>query len=198
MPDPLASTPAPLGPAPLVPAPLAPSPPRFQFGLKSLFLLTALAASLTALAGLISTVAMVAVVWFLLLVLAHVAGNAWGRQQHQARAPSELDEGPPPAISAQSPRPPRPGDVPLGRHADFGRSMFFTVTVAAIAGLAAGALFVLGGGVPQWNVYGLLVASFSAAVLGGVLGFLLSGCLRVLAQAVAEATESAPAAGPQK
>lgn len=174
-------------------APRSADLPRFQYGLKGLFLLTTAFAGLTALASMISTVALVAVVWFLLLVLAHVAGNAWGRrQQREARAPSELDEGPPPPTEVAAAWQ-RPRDVSLGRRVDFGRSMFFTVTVAAAAGLAAGALFVLCGGMPRWNAYGLVVASFSAAVLGGVLGFLLSGCLRVLAQALAEATDSTPA-----
>ena len=182
------------GPLPSTVSASGPAPRRFQYGLKGLFVLTAVAAGTAALASAVSTVTMVAIVWFALLVLAHVAGNAWGtRQRLIARTPSELDEGPP----RVAPRVDQVAQARLGRHAKFGRSMVFTVTAAAVAGLAAGALFVVGG-VPHWNIYGLLVASISAAVLGGVLGFLLSGCVRVLAQAVLEASGAAPAAPSQE
>jgi hypothetical protein len=51
-------------------------------------------------------------------------------------------------------------------------------------------MFIVCGGVPHWNVYGLVVAALSAGVLGGLLGFLLSGFFRVLTQAILEASDS--------
>jgi hypothetical protein len=162
-------------------------PRRFQYGLKTLFFVTAVVGGATALAGLANTLTMVAVAWFGVLVLAHVAGNLWGTKSRRAgRIRSELDEGPPPAL----PRTTLPAAARLGRSAEFGRSMVFTVVVAAVAGLGVGAMFIVCGGVPHWNVYGLVVAALSAGVLGGLLGFLLSGFFRVLTQAILEASDS--------
>ncbi len=152
------------------------SPPRErppQFSLRALFGLVAVVAVICFLATTVSALWAAIIGWFLLLVVGHVLGNWLGTTIRGRPMPPEQ--------TAE-----RPADEPLvfaptGRlwhHVILGRAMFISAGLSAVVGCVLGIVFVLGRPQqPSWT--GLVVGAASAAVLGGLLGFLVSAFLSV-------------------
>ncbi|HVU88951.1 MAG TPA: hypothetical protein VHD36_16625 [Pirellulales bacterium] len=150
-----------------------------QFGTRSVLIGTAGCALIALVFQRFGATAGVSLVWFLILAAAHVAGNAFGTRQ-----------------TAQAPRPPResPGSDPMIRYAPatplrdqrgFGRRLVIITASAALAGLLLGsAALVL---VVPANLAGIVLGSFSAAVLGGFLGFVGGSFVMVATRSFREA-----------
>jgi len=128
--------------------------------------------------------------WFLLLVVGHVLGNWLGRTigrkpvtpEQTAERPSSAD----PLVFAPTSR--------LWHHVILGRAMFVSAGLSAVVGCVLGVLFVLNRPeAPSWT--GLLVGAASAAVIGGLFGFLVSSFLSVGLCALHEACGAGKADG---
>lgn len=136
----------------------------------------------------------VAIVWFLMLAAAHVAGNAYAtRARH---APGELSRDNP---STENEADPRPKCTATGTERDFapatrlrqstrlGWLMFALTGVGAIAGCIVGVTLLT---LVNWGpigASGVIVGGISCAVLGALLGFLTSTFLGVFLRAWSEA-----------
>jgi hypothetical protein len=141
--------------------------------LRALFGLVAIAAVICFVATTVSVLWAVIVGWFLLLVVGHVLGNWLGTTiRSRPTTPEQAAERPAdkPVVFAPTGR--------LWHHVILGRAMFVSAGMSALVGCVLGIVFVLGRPQqPSWT--GLLVAATSAAVLGGLLGFLVSAFLSV-------------------
>jgi hypothetical protein len=167
--------------------------PRPQFTLRALLGMVALVAAWLTLARLLSTTWAIAVTWLLVLVAGHVAGNFLGtrlRGERSARQPGDTAGD---TAAAEQPRRERPiAFAPLSglrEHRSLNRRVFVTAAVGAIGGMVLGAMFLLTRNLPHLGLAGLVVGSLSAGIIGGLLAFLTSSCLSVLAAAWREGWE---------
>lgn len=148
---------------------------------------------LFAVMGAVGVVWSVILLWFLLLVVAHVTANAWGTRASRRGArpqPVEVtDEGPAPLR--------HPGQLTFEGAARLretkrpGWPMFVVTTAGALSGgaLASTALMLLS--LERAGYTGVVVGAISAATVGGFLGFLASSFLDVAGHAWQEAAHSA-------
>ncbi len=160
-------------------------PPRQrppQFTLRALFGLVAVVAVICFIATTVSVLWAVVIGWFLILVVGHVLGNWLGRTiGRQPTSPEQTAERPEgkPLVFAPTSR--------LRHHVILGRAMFISAGLSAVVGGVLGILFVLNRPQPpSWT--GVLVGAVSAAVLGGLFGFLVSSFLSVGLCALHEAS----------
>lgn len=178
-------------------------PPRpFQFGLKALFVATACLGALFATMNLLGPAWSTILLWFLGLVLVHVAANAWGTRGWQRggeqsvcdnspfQERQELDEDA--ALRAARPL----AFVPATRLRDSTRlswkMLAATSSGAVLAGaLACGCLICLTSA--KIGYVAIAVGGLSAAVVGGFFGFLASSFLEVAGLAWREAVHGRPA-----
>ncbi len=178
----------------LVPTPedskAAPRP--FQFGLRALFFATACFSALFAVMSFIGAVWSAILVWFLLLVLLHVAANAWGshRWRRDGQDAFEAMEEVPPWRSGP------PAEAPATRLREstrLGWTMFVVTISGAVLGgaLGAGSLACLGSA--KVGYVAIVVGGISSAILGGFFGFLTSSFVEVAGQAWREAVSGRPA-----
>jgi hypothetical protein len=158
------------GPSP----PETPREPRPQFSLRALLGLVAVVAMMCAVITTLDPLWAIVIGWFVILVIGHVLGNSWSTRVGRGSGPPEQlaerpsDAGPP--VFAPTSR--------LRHHVILGRAMFVSAALSAIVGCVLGTLFVLNRPeTPSWT--GLLIGSASSAVLGGLLGFLVSSFLSV-------------------
>jgi hypothetical protein len=131
-------------------------------------------------------------VWLLLLVFAHVFGNAWGTRARQRNDSKSFVE-----VDVVEPRQARP--APLAADPSAVR-LRHTAVFRPFDFVAIGAAAVLGGGLggsalwaTYWNRAGysaILVGAVSSAIIGGFLGFLCVTFLRVAVSAAADARHS--------
>ena len=165
-----------------------------RFSLRTLLLLVAGAAALCGVTSVLSVEATVALLFFLSLVLAHVAANAWGTRVGFRPAPraARLDA-PPLADKARVDRAvASAGVTPLMRRRRLGVATFAMAAIGALLGAVAGVIirvaFLHGLPMP-----GTLVVTLSVAAIGGNFGFLLATFFRTSLGAWAEATRGASA-----
>ena len=168
------------------PKPTTNSRYRAQFSLRALLLGVTLAAVLCGLIVSVSPLWTLIIGWFFVLVVGHVLGNWLGtrlrqkRQLRDAQADS-FDEHPPcgPVRYAPTSR--------LRHHVALGRSMFISTVISAVAGCALGVIYLI-----RYSAHvttsGLAVGAISAAVIGGVFGFLTSAFITVTMCAIHEAS----------
>ncbi|MBL9122429.1 MAG: hypothetical protein JNG90_02275 [Planctomycetaceae bacterium] len=179
---------------------LRPAPPPgraaspWQFGLRTLLLLMASISVLLLVLGIIGLAWSVVVIWFLLLVAAHVAGNSWLSHERARRGGQSAEARP--VDPASAPRPPAPlaadpEQVRLRQPAVFHWLDYAVVAAAAVLG---GGL----GGAALWGMYAsrsgksaIVVGAISAAVIGGFVGFLCVTFARVAFWAVNGARQMA-------
>lgn len=141
-------------------------------------------------------------VWFLVLVAAHVVGNSWGSRSWPAdRTPLQEAEEHAGAQGFSFTSGPCP-DVPatqLREATKLGWIMPLAAAGGAVLGGAIGVGFLLWLGFEQVGYAGITVGGCSAAVVGGLAGFLASSFVSVARGAWQEAVETGPAAtrGPQ-
>lgn len=164
----------------------------FQFGLRSMFAGVAMLSALFAVMGAVGMVWSVILVWFLLLVVAHVTANAWGTRASRRGARSQTIE-----VPGEGPAPIRhPGHLTFEGAARLretrrpGWPMFVVTAAGAVAGgtLASTALWLLN--LERAGYAGVVVGGISAAAVGGFLGFLASSFLDVAGHAWQEAAQA--------
>lgn len=168
------------------------APRPFQFGLRTLFVATACFSALFAVMSFIGAVWSTILVWFLLLVLLHVVGNAWGshRWRRDGQDASEMTEEGPPWRSGP------PAEAPATRLRESTRlgwtMLAVTISGALLGGgLGAGSLACLGSA--KIGYVAIAVGGISSAILGGFFGFLASSFVEVAGQAWREAVNGRPA-----
>jgi hypothetical protein len=165
-----------------------------QFGLRALFAAVACLGVLFAVMGLVGPVWSTILVWFLLLVMAHMIANCWGSRGWRAAESDDADDldadG---AWLAEHDSRPAAG-VPATRLRDstkLGWKMLLVTAAGALAGGAMGAIFLVWLGVDRVGLAGIAVGGISAAVVGGFLGFLASSFVEVAGGAWQEAARGA-------
>lgn len=173
--------------------PIDPAVPRWpQFGMRTLFAIVTVCCVLFALVGLMGQLWALAVAWMVLLTAVHVAANAWGTRL-RARHVAALDE------AGEAPRrgerPPPLAYVPATRlreRASFSwLRMAVSVFLAIVSGIAgSGLLWLVAWGRIDYG--SLIIAGVSAAVIGSILGFLISSFLEVSLRAWWEAQKFCP------
>jgi hypothetical protein len=174
----------------------------FQFGLRALLLAMACLSVLFSVMSLVGPMWSTILVWFLVLVAAHVVGNSWGSRRWPAdrTLPAEADE----LAGAQSLRfasgsCPNVPATQLCEATKLGWMMPLAAGSGAVLGGAIGVGFLLWLGFEQVGYAGITVGGCSAAVVGGLAGFLASSFVSVARGAWQEAVETGPATtrGPQ-
>lgn len=179
--------------------PIADHLPRPQFSLWALLGMVALVAVWLTLTRVLSTTWSIAVSWFLVLVAGHVAGNCLGTRLGSRGRMQPADEPDGDAPAAELPRPQGPITfAPLSalhEHRALDRRVFVTTAAGAAAGIVLGAMFLLTRNLPHLGLAGLVVGSLSAGIIGGLLAFLTSSCLSVLATTWREGWEHQRATG---
>lgn len=171
--------------------PIDPAVPRWpQFGMRTLFAFVTACCVLFALVGLMGQLWALAVGWMVLMTAVHVAANAWGIRLRQGRRVAALDE------TGEAPRrgelPPPLAFVPATRLRERASFSWLRVAVSVFLAIVSG---IAGSGL-LWLVawghidYGSLsIAGISAAVIGCILGFLISSFLEVSLRAWWEAQQ---------
>ncbi|HUY89005.1 MAG TPA: hypothetical protein VMV10_09745 [Pirellulales bacterium] len=171
----------------------------FQYGLRALFLTMACLSALFATMGIVGPMWSTILVWFLVLALAHVIANRWGSEgwnfddASPPETPDETDRAP--LQAAPSP----PVDVPatqLRETTKLGWTMSIAAAGGALLGGAVGTGFLFWLGIERVGYAGIAVGGASAAVVGGLLGFLASSFISVAGSAWQEAVQGAPARKP--
>jgi hypothetical protein len=159
-------------------------PPPLQFSLKTLLVLTTLACAAFAVVSRLSMLGAVALVWLLMLMAAHVSGNAWGSRatarSTRFRKPGTDGAGNP-GLLACAPQ------THLGRQATLGLSMAVMVGVGAAIGSVVGLALIWRHNHGGLGPTGILMGAFSSAVIGAFLSFLACSCLKVSAKAIRQA-----------
>ena len=159
----------------------------FQFGLRAMFVGVALLSVLFAIMGIVGPVWSTFIVWFLLLLAAHVSGNVWGTRKTLRRIDDTSDgglKGPPSDAAAVTDMPAvcaLPGlhrGTRLRESTRLGWPMIVSTAIGIVGGGALGAtlLWLSRGGA---DYTGVVLGSLSSAVVGGFLGFLASSFLAV-------------------
>ena len=165
-----------------------------QFGLRSLLLAVTACAVLAAASRWVSPIAIAALVFLLLSIVAHVAGNAIGTRLRELGSRPGDDEMP----SDAKRRRPRAGDFAPAPRLGERRGLGWPILIAALGGAFAGGL---GGAV--WTLLasrgpvGLLniaVGAVAFAVLGGIASFGAFGFIQVGIGAIRQAMAAPPAA----
>lgn len=166
-----------------------------------MFVGTALVSVLFAIMGVVGPVWSTFLVWFLLLVAAHVSGAVWGTRkalrriendEHDRRAPGwpSSDAATVAGVSADGAR--LPGScrgTRLRESTRLGWPMIVTTAIGIVGGGALGATLLwlsLGGA----GYTGVVLGSLSSAVVGGFLGFLTSSFFAVALNAWREAVRN--------
>lgn len=164
----------------------------FQFRLRTMLVVVAAASGLLALMQIIGAVWSSILVWFLLLVAVHVTANVWGTRvaPRASRAPGEAAV---PAFPLQDERRPSPvsGGVRLRESCRPGWPMLVATGIGTLVGGGLGSVALVLLSLESAGYCGVILGSFSAAAVGGFLGFLASSFAEVAFRAWKEALETA-------
>ena len=160
--------------------------PVWQYSIRTLLIGVAGVAIVLAIGNWIGALWMSLTVWTLLMIAAHVAGMLINRRRFSQAV---LDQPHPDHLARGAPLP-QLGKKDASQLAEF-RPLAGWVRRSAIGGAILGALGGLGG---MWilratNVYGLVLGTLSAAVLGCFFAFLAASFLAIAANAFGEARQ---------
>ena len=163
--------------------------PRWpQFSLRTLLFAVAVCGAVAAIMGKLGPMWSVALGWFLFLAAVHVCGNFWGhelRSHHRRLLP---DDGPPIYAATREQAQSRAApSTHLRSTAQLGRMM---IVASAAGAVLAGTIVTVGLSLagPTAGYAGVAVGGCSAAVIGGLVGFLASSFLAVFLAAWGQAT----------
>jgi len=176
-----------------------------QFSIRTLLLATAAVAVLVVVCQRIGPVWGTALIWFLILVAAHVAANARGIRQSR-RAPLDLDGvGVTENASANNDASGdnalmrrRIANIDASKHAapvtrlgisygPAGRVLLCVITIGSALGATIGTVGLVF--LTEANTSGILLGVISASVLGGILGFACGSFVLVMSRAFHEAAQ---------
>lgn len=171
------------------PCPPEPLPRWPQFSLRTLLFAVAVCGILSLVMGKLGPVWSVVLAWFLFLGAVHVCGNFWGGQLRHHSQRLDPDDGPPVyAALRDGPRPQAAPSTRLRATAQLGQIRIIASTAGA---MLAGTGATLGLSLLAWDeagYSGVAVGGCSAAILGGLVGFLASSFLAVFLGAWGQAT----------
>jgi hypothetical protein len=167
---------------------LAPPQRWPQFRLRTLLIAFVGISALMAIAAKIGPVWSTAIAWTALLIGAHIVGNAWGSKatsqtSARLRAGTQDDEQPVAGPIEYAPA------TRLHRSGGVGWSTVVLTALGALAGGGAGAAILISIYAEQGVYVGIAVGIFSAAIIGGFLGFLTATSLGMTLRAWREAVE---------
>src|SRR5487761_1044477 len=170
----------------------------FQFRLRTMLGVVAALSGLLAAMQFVGAVWSAILIWFLLLVIAHIMANFWGtRVAPGAGRPSVSEQQPGGRASCDRPAATASGSVRLSESLRPGWPMLVVTAAGVILGGSLGgvALFILS--LDRAGYAGVVVGTISAAAVGGFLGFLTSSCAEISLRAWNEAVcgTAGPAAG---
>jgi hypothetical protein len=167
----------------------------FQFGLRALLLAMACLSVLFTVMSLVGPMWSTILVWFLVLAAAHVVGNCWGSRSWGADESTLGEEAESPVSERLAARGPllEMSATQLRETTKLGWMMPLAASGSAVLGGAIGVGFLLWLGFEQVGYAGIVVGGCSAAVVGGLAGFLASSFVSVARGAWQEAVETAPA-----
>jgi hypothetical protein len=163
-----------------------------QFGLRSLLLAVTACAVLAAVGRWLSPIAVAALVFLVLSIIAHVAGNAIGTRLRELG--SQPDDKEPPAPSARNRA--RAGDFAPATRLSERRGLGWPILIASLGGVIGGAF---GGAV--WTLLAsrgpvgplnIAVGAIAFAVLGGIASFAAFGFIQVGMSAIRQAMTAPP------
>jgi hypothetical protein len=163
----------------------------WQFSLRTLFLWTSALSVLFAIMAAVGARWSVLIGWFVLLIAAHVAANAWGSRaarRRRALGPNgDSSDSPLPAVSQQPTFAPT---TRLGSVGGPGRGMVVVTVTGALAGLAIGGFLLWPSRPLPILIGGFCIGALSAAAVGGFVGYLASSFLDIALRAWAEAAQA--------
>jgi hypothetical protein len=182
------------------PATCRPDASPLQFSIRSLLLAMTAVAVLVVVWQRVGAVWGASIVWFLVLVAAHVAANAHGsRQTRRARSELQPDEGAAPIDGPAKRENTGRGLVadasmhsaPITRlgvcHGPAGRVLLCVITASSAVGAVVGTVgFVF---LTTAETSGILLGVVSASILGGFLGFACGSFVLVMSRAFHEAVQ---------
>jgi len=160
----------------------SPGDRRPQFSLLTLFIAVTAVAGFCGLITTVSPLWSAAILWILVLIAAHVAGNWQGTTMRQKHS-RQVDVPEKPTSSGKLVYAPTTG---LRRHAVLGRPMFVSAAASAVAGCIVGVIYLTGQSQTS-SLPGLVLGASSAGIIGGLFGFLSSSFFTVAAQSFREA-----------
>lgn len=163
----------------------------WQFRLRTMLAVVAALSGLFALMQLIGAVWSAILVWFLVLVIAHVTANFWGTRvapgagEHHADEPSFVPPLDGPGTTSSS------GAVRLRECLRPGWPMLAATALGAVIGGTLGSVALVLLSLDRAGYAGVIVGSVSAAAVGGFLGFLTSSFAEIALRAWKEAVSGA-------
>jgi hypothetical protein len=165
-----------------------------QFALRTLFVAMTLVGALLALMNVLGALWSITLVFFLCLVLAHVAGNALGTKLRQnasrSEAAGELLGAASPSVRREdlsAIAPPR-----LAERTRLSGGLMVIAALGALLGGSFGAAALATAEGQRITAAGIALGAFSSAVLGGFVGFLIGSFLTVSGGALREALGDHP------
>lgn len=167
-------------------------PPPIQFSLKALLAVTAAMSLAFAAIGRVSAVWAAAIIWFLLLVTAHVAASAMQtRATHHASSRLHRKSGAPHVAEPFDLRRASAPTTRLGSQTRLGLGMAVTIGVGAAIGCVVGTTLIYIHNHGELGPSAFLLAAVSSTGIGAFLSFLAGTCANVVSKAFREATTSA-------
>ncbi len=173
-------------------APRVGHPAPFQFRLRTMFWLIVAASGLFAVMQFIGAVWSAILVWFLVLVLAHVTANFWATRIAPGATQQGLTEQGPERCGSQHDQHERAasaavGAVRLSESTRPGWPMFVVTGAGVLVGGTLGGVSLALLSLDQAGYTGVIVGTVSAAIVGGFLGFLTSTFAQIALRAWNEA-----------
>jgi hypothetical protein len=166
---------------------------RFQFGMRAMLLWVAAFAALFAVLRKVGPVWQAMILWFVVLVAAHVVANVWGSRFVGRRRRLEPDtdgvsKGHAPPVAWTERIPPRFAPATrLCETARLGRAPLALALLGMLAGGSLGTIAFAHGSWERSGFAGVVVAGISSSVVGGFLAFLSSSFIQTAIQAIREA-----------
>jgi hypothetical protein len=162
--------------APAAPSRLSEPVLPFQFRLRTMFVLVAAACGLFAVMQVVGAVWSAILVWFLILIVAHVTANFWGTRVAPAAGQfrpleQELDHE---RLQREGVGVSATGAVRLSESSLPGWPMYVVTIIGAVVGGCIGGTALVLLSFERAGYTGVVVGTVSASVVGGFLGFLTS------------------------
>jgi hypothetical protein len=135
----------------------------------------------------------VVLAWFAVLIIAHVAANAWGSKVPSCRAQRPMDDSPSRASVTQATVQASCGKATrLREQVSVRRTMIIAGGIGGLLGGIAGASALMASGIGAARLAGLTVGTLSSCVIGALLGFLTSTFVQITTGALREAASVVP------
>ena len=134
----------------------------------------------------------VVLVWFAVLIIAHVGANAWGSKIPSSQTVRPGDDAPPPMLVTRATVEQSCGKASrLREQVSVRRTMIVAGGIGGLLGGIGGAAALVAS-IGTAPVAGLVLGTLSSCVIGGLLGFLTSTFVQITSSALREAAAVVP------